>query len=98
MSSRLPIRTASVSDFAELTGTKIPYSASVSSVGRGPIFRVKISIGPALQSVATTGQPKAIASISAFGNPSAFEEETNRRAALTTGYGFCRCRRGVGRN
>ena len=89
MSSRLAIRTASVSDFAELTGTNIPYSANVTSVGRGPIFRVKISIGPASQSVATTGQPNAIASISAFGNPSAFEEETNRLAALTTGYGFC---------
>jgi hypothetical protein len=88
MFSRLAIRIASVSNSAEFTGTKIPYSASAISVHRAPFFLDKISIGPVSQSVATTGQPNAIASINAFGNPSALEDETNRRAAAIIGYGF----------
>ena len=79
--SRVPIRIASVSNWTEFTGTKIPYSASVTSVHRPRFFPVRISIGPVSQSVATTGQPTPIASMSEFGKPSAFEDETNKRAA-----------------
>src|ERR1700738_4489791 len=48
--SRHPIRIASASKSAEFTGTKIPYSASVTSVHRSRFFFVKISIGPVSQS------------------------------------------------
>src|SRR4051794_40481991 len=86
--SRVPIRIASVSNWTEFAGTRIPYLASVTSVHRSRFIPVKISIGPVSQSVATTGQPTPIASMSEFGKPSAFEDETNRRAAAIIGYGF----------
>ena len=38
-----------------------------------------------LRSFRAKGRPSAIASISEFGNPSAFEEQTKRRAAFMIG-------------